>query len=103
MAINDKAKKTNSAPRTKKPVKQKKGRKIFKGICFGLLFCFMAIFVVGAGYAFAIIKSTPPLNVNEVLSLNQASSLYDSSGEFMDISIQTRNVMLLIQAKFLLT
>lgn len=84
MAINDKAKKTNSAPRTKKPVKQKKGRKIFKGICFGLLFCFMAIFVVGAGYAFAIIKSTPPLNVNEVLSLNQASSLYDSSGEFMD-------------------
>jgi penicillin-binding protein 1A len=84
MAINDKEKKATSTPRRKKPVKQKKGKKIFKGICFGLLFCFMAILVVGVGYAFAIIKTTPPLDVNAVLSLNQASSLYDSSGEFMD-------------------
>lgn len=84
MAINDKAKKATSAPRRKKPAKQTKGKKIIKGICFGLLFCFMAILVVGAGYAFAIIKTTPPLNVDAVLSLNQPSSLYDSSGQFMD-------------------
>ncbi len=84
MAINDKEKKATSTPRRKRPVKQKKGKKIFKGICFGLLFCFMAILVVGAGYAFAIIKTTPPLNVDAVLSLNQPSSLYDSSEQFMD-------------------
>lgn len=84
MAINDKEKKATSTPRRKRPVKQKKEKKIFKGICFGLLFCFMAILVVGAGYAFAIIKTTPPLNVDAVLSLNQPSSLYDSSEQFMD-------------------
>lgn len=84
MAVNDNAKKTNSTPRRKKPIKQKKSKKIFKGIGFGLLFCFLAIFVVGAGYAFAIIKTTPPLNVEAVLSLNQPSSLYDSNGDFMD-------------------
>lgn len=84
MAVNDNAKKTNSTPRKRKPTKQKKAKKIFKGIGFGLLFCFLAIFVVGAGYAFAIIKTTPPLNVEAVLSLNQPSSLYDSNGDFMD-------------------
>ena len=84
MAVNDNAKKTNSTPRRKKPTKQKKSKKVFRGIGFGLLFCFLAIFVVGAGYAFAIIKTTPPLNVEAVLSLNQPSSLYDSNGDFMD-------------------
>src|SRR5471030_217672 len=84
MAVNDKVKKTNSTLRKKKPTKNKKARKIFKGVGFGLLFCFLAIFVLGAGYAFAIIKTTPPLNVEAVLSLNQPSSLYDSTGAFMD-------------------
>lgn len=84
MAVNDNAKKTNSTPRKKRLVKQKKSKKVFRGIGFGLLFCFLAIFVVGSGYAFAIIKTTPPLNVEAVLSLNQPSSLYDSNEEFMD-------------------
>lgn len=74
----------HSTPRTKKKPKQKKSKKIFKGICYGLLFCFLASFVVAAAYALAIIKTTPPLNVEEVLSLNQPSSLYDDSGNFMD-------------------
>jgi len=84
MAVNNNAKGTSSTPRKKKPTKPKKARKIFKGISFGLLFCFLAIFVIGAGYGFAIIKTTPPLNVEAVLSLNQPSSLYDSNGDFMD-------------------
>lgn len=84
MAVDNKAKKTNSTPQKKKPTKQKRSKKIFKGISFGLLFCFLAIFIIGAGYAFAIIKTTPPLNVDAVLSLNQPSSLYDSNKEFMD-------------------
>jgi len=84
MAVNNKAKKADSIPRNKKPRKQKKSRKVLKGICFGFLFCFLAVLVVGFGYTFAIIKATPPLNVDDVLSLNQPSSLYDSSGTFMD-------------------
>ncbi|OOM74444.1 penicillin-binding protein 1F [Clostridium puniceum] len=84
MAVNNNAKKADSIPRNKKPRKRKKSRKVLKGICFGFLFCFLAVLVVGFGYTFAIIKATPPLNVNDVLSLNQPSSLYDSSGTFMD-------------------
>lgn len=83
MAVK-KTTKTNSTPRTKKKHNRKKVKKIFNGICYGLLFCFLAIFVVAAGYSFAIIKTTPPLNVEEVLSLNQPSSLYDSNEDFMD-------------------
>ena len=64
--------------------KPKKDKKVFKGICYGLLFCFLAIFVVAAGYVFAIIKTTAPLDVDAVLSLNQPSSLYDKDGVFMD-------------------
>lgn len=86
MAINDNVKKPNNAPRKKKPSKKKKkkSKKIFKGICFGFIFCFLAMLVVCAGYAFAIIKTTPPLNVDAVLTLNQPSSIYDSAGDFMD-------------------
>lgn len=84
MAINERPKRTNSNQKTKKPSQPKNSKKVLKGFLFTLLFCFLAIFVIGAGYAFAIIKTTPPLNVEAVLSLNQPSSLYDSSGEFMD-------------------
>lgn len=87
--------KTSSTPRsraqaqspqkkTKKRPKKKKQKRVFKGICYGLLFCFLALFVVAAGYGLAIIKTTPPLDVEEVLSLNQPSSLYDRNGDFMD-------------------
>lgn len=85
MAVNN-GRKTNTIPRNhvrKKP-KPKKAKKVFRGICYGLLFCFLAIFVVAAGYVFAIIKTTAPLDVNAVLSLNQPSSLYDKDGTFMD-------------------
>lgn len=72
----------NKKPRKK--TKKKRPKRVFRGICYGLLFCFLAIFVVAAGYGLAIIKTTPPLDVEEVLSLNQASSLYDRNGDFMD-------------------
>jgi len=87
MTVNNKEKKTNSAQQNKKrskPKKNKKTKNLFKGIGFGLLFCFLALFVVAAGYTFAVIKTTPPLNVEAVLSLNQPSSLYDSKEVFMD-------------------
>lgn len=91
MANNDRVKRANSNPQRKKPAKpkkQKKARKVLKGIFFGFIFCFLAACVIGAGYAFAIIKTTPPLNVDAVLTLNQPSSVYDSNGDFMD-NLQT--------------
>ena len=83
MAVKNSTK-TKSSPRNENKPNKNKTKKIFKGICFGVLFCFLAIFVIAAGYAFAIIKTTPPLNVDDVLSLNQPSSLYDNNGDFMD-------------------
>ncbi|MGN0144366.1 MAG: transglycosylase domain-containing protein [Clostridium sp.] len=83
MAVNNSTK-TKGSPRNKKKRKQNKVKKIFKGVCLGIVFCFAALFVVAAGYAFAIIKTTPPLDVDAVLSLNQPSSLYDNEGNFMD-------------------
>ncbi|MBE6062350.1 MAG: PBP1A family penicillin-binding protein [Clostridium butyricum] len=85
MTVNN-GRKTNNIPRRNVKIKPKpkKGKKVFKGICYGLLFCFLAIFVVAAGYVFAIIKTTAPLDVDAVLSLNQPSSLYDKDGVFMD-------------------
>lgn len=41
-------------------------------------------FVIGLGYVFAIIKNTPPLDVQSVLTLSEPTRLYDVNGEFMD-------------------
>ncbi len=90
MASN-KSQKTKGAshaesPNRRKPKKAKKHRvrRFFTYLSLILLFCICGIFVVFAGYAFAVIKSTPPLDVNAVLTLNQPSSLYDNNGDFMD-------------------
>ncbi|GAA0077815.1 PBP1A family penicillin-binding protein [Clostridium sp. CTA-5] len=70
--------------RRKKSRKKKPASKIFKNIVTGFLTLILIISVIAAGYLLAIIKTTPPLNVEAVLSLNQPSSLYDSNGDFMD-------------------
>lgn len=88
MAVNN-SRKNNRTPRpqNRKKIKKKKSRRMksfFSTLCLGILFCICAAIVMFAGYAFAIIKSTPPLDVNAVLTLNQPSSLYDNNGDFMD-------------------
>ena len=75
---------------TSKPSKNSKGKvvskkkKIIKRVFLALLFLFLALFVIGLGYVFAIISSAPPLDVDAVKNLSQASVLYDRDGEFMD-------------------
>ena len=78
-----------------KTVKNKKGRKrpknkrsTFKNIMFVCLFLILAVTVAGAGYLYAIIRSTPDLDVNAVLQLSQPSRVYDSKEQFMD-NVQT--------------
>ncbi|WP_288221127.1 transglycosylase domain-containing protein [uncultured Clostridium sp.] len=74
----------NNSKKNKKNKNQPKYKKILKGTFLGILIAGLLCFVVGLGYVFAIIKSTPPLDVNAVLSLNEPSMLYDSKGEYID-------------------
>jgi penicillin-binding protein 1A len=79
---NVKKNKNNSKKNKKK--NQPKYKKILKGTFLGILIAGLLCIVVGLGYVFAIIKSTDPLDVNAVLSLNEPSMLYDSNGEYID-------------------
>lgn len=74
----------NSSKKNKKNKKQPKYKKILKGTFLTILIAGLLCFVVGLGYVFAIIKSTPPLDVNAVLSLNEPSMLFDSEGTYID-------------------
>ncbi|WP_244835220.1 PBP1A family penicillin-binding protein [Clostridium sp. BJN0001] len=89
MAVNNKSniRKTPKQSNRQKPnVKSRKKprHKIFRGIFFTFLFLFTSILIVGISYVLAIIKTTDDINVQEVLTLNQASSIYDKDGNFMD-------------------
>ncbi|MBS5884876.1 MAG: PBP1A family penicillin-binding protein [Clostridium sp.] len=57
---------------------------MLKGTFLGILIAGLLCFVVGLGYVFAIIKSTEPLDVNAVLTLNEPSMIYDSEGQYID-------------------
>ncbi|MBY6917215.1 peptidase [Clostridium botulinum] len=86
---NKTKKSTNKNTNNKRKKKKKRKNKlaastVFKKIGIGFLSLILIVSVVGAGYLLAIIKTTPPLDVEDVLSLNQASSLYDDSEKFMD-------------------
>lgn len=58
--------------------------RIFKWSFLTLLILFLAVTVIGGGYVFAIIKSTPPLDVETVLRLSEPSSLYDKDSQYID-------------------
>lgn len=86
MASNRSQKQNDSQSKGKNKSSKKKSKfkSFLKRSFIGLLVLFMICFVVGLGYVFAIIKAAPPLDVNSILNLNQASMLYDSNGKFMD-------------------
>ncbi len=74
----------NNGKSSKKKKNQPKYKKILKRTFLTILIAGLLCFVVGLGYVFAIIKSTPPLDVNAVLNLNEPSMLYDSEGKYID-------------------
>ena len=74
----------NTSKKNKKNKKQPIYKKILKGTFLTILIAGLLCFVVGLGYVFAIIKSTEPLDVNAVLSLNEPSMLFDSEGNYID-------------------
>lgn len=69
---------------SKEKKNQSKYKKILKGTFISILIVGLLLFVVGLGYVFAIIKSTPPLDVNAVLTLNEPSMLFDNKGQYID-------------------
>lgn len=69
---------------SKKNVKKKKKHKVLKTVLFVLLSIVMIGAFSMAGMVLAIIKTAPALNVNDILSLSEPSSLFDDTGKFMD-------------------
>ncbi|EJO5346510.1 PBP1A family penicillin-binding protein [Clostridium botulinum] len=66
--------------------KKKKKRKssVFKILLMSLLSIFLVAGVAFGGIVFAMIKTAPPLNVQQILTLDEPSVLYDDKGEYMD-------------------
>lgn len=74
----------NNSPNKKEKKPKSKFRTILKRTFFVLLFLSLTLMVIGAGYIFAVLKSTPPLDVKAVTNLSQPTSLYDDKEAFMD-------------------
>lgn len=66
--------------------KKKKKRKssAFKIILNVFLSIFLVAGVAFGGIVFAMIKTAPPLNVQQVLTFDEPSILYDDKGQYMD-------------------
>lgn len=77
---------TKGHSKVKRKQKKKKRTALgtFKKIFLTFLFIMLTLIVIGAGYVFAVLKSTPPLDVEAVKNLSQPSSLYDKNGVYMD-------------------
>lgn len=54
-----------------------------------LLSLCILVFVATAGVTLAMIKNAPPLDVNQILTVNEPSVLYDDKDKFMDVVITT--------------
>ncbi len=70
--------------KTNKKQKKKKGWKIFKIVMLSLLGLTILAGVAGIGVTLAIVKTAPPLDVNQLLTLNEPSTIYDSKEQYMD-------------------
>ena len=84
--VDKKKKSSNSkGKKIEKPKKKKSliGR-LFKWTFLTCFFIGLTAFVIGLGYVFAIIKSTPPLDISAVKTLSEPSSVYDRDNQFMD-------------------
>lgn len=68
----------------KKKKVESKSIKILKRIFLSVFILGIICATVGIGYAFAIIKTAPELDVNAIANLNQQSILLDSSGNLID-------------------
>ena len=61
-----------------------KSKKILKSFLLLVFVMFLIGSITVSGFVFAIIKTSPPLSIEAVKDLDQASQLFDSTGDFMD-------------------
>lgn len=73
----------NSKSKSDKKTSNKFKKKIFKWVGLSILFAFLAIAVIGVGYVVAVVKNTPPIDINKVVNVDQTLQAYDNKGEFM--------------------
>lgn len=82
---NPKEKVVKSKSSTKKLKKKpSKIKRFFKYFFLTILLTGLLVGVIGLGYIFAVIKTTPSLDVNAIYNLNQPSTLFDDKGELID-------------------
>lgn len=77
----------------KKKTAKRKGRRVFKLVFLSIILVILLAFVAFAGVLLAMVKTTPSLDINQILTLNETSKLYDDKDEFMDniLSSQKRS------------
>lgn len=85
MAENKKS--TSTQP--KKVKKKKKRFKALKIILLSLLILCVLLGVAAGGLALAVIKTAPDLDINEIITANEASKIYDDKGNYVDSIITT--------------
>ncbi|MFD3156191.1 transglycosylase domain-containing protein [Haloimpatiens sp. FM7330] len=69
----------------KKTGKKKSGKKkIFKTLVLTILMIFILASVALGGIILAMVKASPELNVNQILTFNETSKLYDDNNKLMD-------------------
>ena len=66
--------------------KKKKGtgKKVFKGVAFTILLISLIAIVAIGGVVLAMVKTSPDLDINAFLKLDEPSILYDDSQKYMD-------------------
>lgn len=74
--------KSNSSKKSSSK-KSKKSKKIFKWTILSIVFAFLAIAVIGVGYIVAVVKNTPPIDINEVVNVDQTLAAYDDNDKFI--------------------
>ena len=78
---NDKENKSKKKKIKKKPSKVKR---FFKYSFLTIFIVGLILGVAGVGYIVSVVKTTPPLDMNAILNLSQASMLYDDKGDYID-------------------
>lgn len=79
----------SSNTRSKKTKEPKKRYKALKIILLSFLALFILLGVAAGGLTLAVVKTSPELNINQIVYGNEASKIYDDKGDFMDKIITT--------------
>ncbi|WP_085829462.1 transglycosylase domain-containing protein [Clostridium massiliodielmoense] len=86
----------NKTSQSKKTTQKKKKKKFraFKIILITFMTLFLISLVAAAGLTLAIMKTSPDVNINEIIAASDASKIYDDKGELIDNIITSKKKIL---------